>query len=175
MADVRETASGHVIELNDTPAGERVLFKHKTGSGVEMRPDGSILVVTSRNRVEVTHGNNTVIVEGDANLTYKGNLTLNVTGDFNVNCNNYNVSTRGDKFEKVSGNSKSTTFGNFGNTISGSMVETIAGNNTRTTLGTQTLGHKGEFGSSIRRFTRNSMQAVLLYMTSEEQIQFIFS
>ena len=168
MADVRETASGHVIELNDTPAGERILFKHKTGAGIEMRPDGSVLVVTSRNKVEVTHGDNTVIVEGDANLTYKGNLTLNVTGDFNVNCNNYSVNTRGDKFEKVSGNSKSTTFGNYGNTISGSMVETVAGNNTRTTLGTQTLVTKG----SLVVATEGSAEIVSggpMIQTSEKQ------
>ena len=143
MADVRETASGHVIELNDTPAGERILLKHKTGAGIEMRPDGSVLVVTSRNKVEVTHGDNTVIVEGEANLTYKGNLTLNVTGDFNVNCRDYNVHARGSKTEQIDNNSKTSVFGNYGNSVSGSFLQSVAGNTTNLTLGTQTLVTKG--------------------------------
>ena len=142
-ADIRETAAGHVIELNDTPAGERVLIKHKTGAGVELRPDGTVLVVSTKNKVEVCHGSNEVIVEGEANLTYKGNLTLNVTGDFNVNCRDYNVHARGSKTEQIDNNSKTSIFGNSGNSVSGNFIQSIAGNTTNLTLGTQTLVTKG--------------------------------
>ena len=169
MADVRETASGHVIELNDTPAGERILFKHKTGAGIEMRPDGSVLVVTSRNKVEVTHGDNTVIVEGEANLTYKGNLNLNVTGDFNVNCRDYNVHARGSKTEQIDNNSKTSVFGNYGNSVSGTFVQSVAGNTTNLTLGTQTLVTKGDLVVA----TEGSQEIVSKgpsIFTSEEQI-----
>ena len=169
MADVRETASGHVIELNDTPAGERILFKHKTGAGIEMRPDGSVLVVTSRNKVEVTHGDNTVIVEGEANLTYKGNLNLNVTGDFNVNCRDYNVHARGSKTEQIDNNSKTSVFGNYGNSVSGSFLQSVAGNTTNLTLGTQTLVTKGDLVVA----TEGSQEIVSKgrsIFTSEEQI-----
>ena len=41
---VDETTSGHVVEYDDTPDGERILIKHRTGAGVEMRADGSVLV-----------------------------------------------------------------------------------------------------------------------------------
>ncbi len=169
MADVRETASGHVIELNDTPAGERILFKHKTGAGIEMRPDGSVLVVTSRNKVEVTHGDNTVIVEGEANLTYKGNLNLNVTGDFNVNCRDYNVHARGSKTEQIDNNSSTNIFGNYGNSVSGNFIQSIAGNTTNVTLGTQTLVTKGD----LVVVTEGSQEIVSKgpsIFTSEEQI-----
>ena len=144
MADVRETASGHVIEYNDTPGGERILIKHKTGSGVELRPDGTVLVVSTKNKVEVCHGSNEVIVEGEANLSYKGNLTLNVTGDFNVNCRDYNVHARGNKTEQIDNNSKTSVFGNSGNSVSGNFIQSIAGNTTDLTLGTQTLVTKGD-------------------------------
>ena len=144
MADIRETASGHVIEFNDTPAGERVLIKHKTGAGVELRPDGTVLVVSTKNKVEVCHGSNEVIVEGEANLTYKGNLNLNVTGDYNVNCRDYNVHARGSKTEQIDNNSKTSIFGNSGNSVSGSFIQSVAGNTTDLTLGTQTLVTKGD-------------------------------
>ena len=169
MADVQETASGHVIELNDTPGGERVLIKHKTGAGVELRPDGSVLVVSTKNKVEVCHGNNEVIVEGEANLTYKGNLNLNVTGDFNVNCRDYNVHARGNKTEQVDNNSKTSVFGNFGNSVSGSFIQSIAGNTTNLTLGTQTLVTKGDLVVA----TEGSQEIVSKgpsIFTSEEQL-----
>ena len=169
MADIRETASGHVIEFNDTPGGERILFRHKTGAGVEVRPDGTVLVVSTKNKVEVCHGSNEVIVEGEANLSYKGNLTLNVTGDFNVNCRDYNVHARGSKTEQIDNNSKTSIFGNSGNSVSGTFVQSVAGNTTNLTLGTQTLVTKGDLVVA----TEGSQEIVSKgpsIFTSEEQL-----
>ena len=168
-ADIRETASGHVIELNDTPAGERVLIKHKTGAGIELRPDGTVLVVSTKNKVEVCHGSNEVIVEGEANLTYKGNLNLNVTGDFNVNCRDYNVHARGSKTEQIDNDASTNIFGNYGNSVSGNFIQSIAGNTTNLTLGTQTLVTKGDLVVA----TEGSQEIVSKgpsIFTSEEQI-----
>ena len=169
MADIRETASGHVIEFNDTPGGERILFRHKTGAGVEVRPDGTVLVVSTKNKVEVCHGSNEVIVEGEANLSYKGNLTLNVTGDFNVNCRDYNVHARGSKTEQIDNNSKTSIFGNSGNSVSGSFVQSIAGNTTNLTLGTQTLVTKGDLVVATEGSQEIVSKGPSIY-TSEEQI-----
>ena len=169
MADIRETASGHVIEFNDTPGGERILFRHKTGAGVEVRPDGTVLVVSTKNKVEVCHGSNEVIVEGEANLSYKGNLTLNVTGDFNVNCRDYNVHARGSKTEQVDNNSKTSVFGNYGNSVSGTFVQSIAGNTTNLTLGTQTLVTKGDLVVATEGSQEIVSKGPSIY-TSEEQI-----
>ena len=169
MADIRETASGHVIELNDTPGGERILFRHKTGAGIEIRPDGTVLVVSTKNKVEVCHGSNEVIVEGEANLSYKGNLTLNVTGDFNVNCRDYNVHARGSKTEQIDNDAKTSIFGNFGNSVSGNFIQSIAGNTTNLTLGTQTLVTKGDLVVA----TEGSQEIVSKgpsIFTSEEQV-----
>ena len=169
MADVRETASGHVIEFNDTPGGERILIKHKTGSGIELRPDGTVLVVSTKNKVEVCHGSNEVIVEGEANLSYKGNLTLNVTGDFNVNCRDYNVHARGSKTEQIDNNSKTSVFGNSGNSVSGSFIQSVAGNTTNLTLGTQTLVTKGDLVVATEGSQEIVSKGPSIY-TSEEQI-----
>ena len=168
-ADIRETASGHVIELNDTPAGERVLIKHKTGAGIELRPDGTVLVVSTKNKVEICHGSNEVIVEGEATLSYKGNLNLNVTGDFNVNCRDYNVHARGSKTEQIDNDASTNIFGNSGNSVSGNFIQSIAGNTTNLTLGTQTLVTKGDLVVA----TEGSQEIVSKgpsIFTSEEQI-----
>ncbi len=169
MADIRETASGHVIEFNDTPGGERIMLRHKTGAGIEVRPDGTVLVVSTKNKVEVCHGSNEVIVEGDANLTYKGNLNLNVTGDFNVNCRDYNVHARGSKTEQIDNDASTNIFGNSGNSVSGNFIQSVAGNTTNLTLGTQTLVTKGDLVVATEGSQEIVSKGPSIY-TSEEQI-----
>lgn len=106
---VDETPSGHSIEFDDTPGGERVLIRHRTGAGVEMRADGTVVVSAVNNKVEVTGGDQTVIVEGHGNLVYNGNLTLKVSGDFNVDVGgNYNVNVAGNHIEEIGENHKTT-------------------------------------------------------------------
>jgi len=110
---VNETPSGHVVEYDDTPGGERILIKHRTGAGVEMRADGSVIVSSVNNKIEVTGGDNTVIVEGEANLIYKGNLNLQVTGDYNLDVGGtYNVNVAGHKKENIALNHRTTVSGN---------------------------------------------------------------
>lgn len=142
-ADVKETVSGHVIEFNDTPGGERILIKHNTGSGIELRPDGTVVVLATTNKVEVTHGDQTVIVEGNGQLTYEGDLTINVKGDFKVNCDSYEVNAKNDKVENISGNSRTKVFGNEGKTVSGNSSNTVVGTTVNTHLGNVTTAIKG--------------------------------
>lgn len=143
LADVKETVSGHVFEFNDTPGGERILIKHNSGSGIELRPDGTVVVLATDNKVEVTHGDQTVIVEGNGQLTYEGDLTINVKGDFKVNCDNYEVNTKGDKKENIEGNSRSKVFGNKGSNVSGNDSKVVAGESVSTHLGNVTTAIRG--------------------------------
>ena len=111
--DVNETPSGHVVEYDDTPGGERVLIKHRTGAGVEMRADGSVIISAVNNKVEVTGGDQTVIIEGNGNLVYQGNLNMKVTGDYNVDVGgNYNVNVAGSQNESIEHNHRTTVTGN---------------------------------------------------------------
>ena len=111
--DVNETPSGHVVEYDDTPGGERILIKHRKGSGVEMRADGTVIITSTNNKVEVTGGDQTVIVEGEGNLIYNGNLNLKVTGDFNVDVGgNYNVNVAGNMVEDIQENHRTTVVRN---------------------------------------------------------------
>lgn len=110
---VQETTSGHVVEMDDTPGGERVLIRHRKGAGVEMRADGSVIISAVNNKVEITGGDQTVIIEGNGNLVYQGNLNLKVTGDYNVDVGgNYNVNVAGSQNETIEHNHKTTVTGN---------------------------------------------------------------
>ncbi len=41
---VKKTITGHIVEIDDTPGNERMLYRHRTGSGIEMRADGTVIV-----------------------------------------------------------------------------------------------------------------------------------
>lgn len=141
---VQESLSGHVIEVDDTPGGERVLIKHNTGSGVECKADGSVVISSRNHKVEICGGDNTVIVEGRANLVYHGNLNLTVSGDYNVTVGgNYNVDVAGNKTEKIQDSHRKTVGRNESKTIKGSRDQKILGENTDIILRGNNLMVKG--------------------------------
>lgn len=113
LNQVQETASGHVVEYDDTPGGERILIRHRKGAGIEMRADGSVIVSSRNNRIEVTGGDHTAIVEGHGNLVYKGNLNLVVTGDWNVDVGgDWNMHVHGNRRTLVDNSSRNIVLGN---------------------------------------------------------------
>ena len=125
---VQETPSGHVIEMDDTPGGERILIKHRKGAGVEVRADGTVIVASKQNKIEVTGGDQNTIVEGNGNLIYKGNLNLVVTGDFNVDVGgDYNVNVAGDHKESIEDNYRRTVGKNRSSLVRGKENNKVIG------------------------------------------------
>lgn len=73
-----ESESGHLIEVDDSPGAERVHVYHRTGSHIEMRPDGGVKYKTVKKRQDITIGDNEVYVAGDWNIVVEGGYTLHV-------------------------------------------------------------------------------------------------
>jgi len=133
---VRETITGHVTEIDDTPGRERMLFKHATGSGVDMRPDGTVIINTRYNRIEITGNDQKVIVQGDGEIFYHGNLKLNVSGDMDVEVGgNYNLKVHGDKREDIRGSYQQKVRENHETTITENKSTFVNGTATSTVLG----------------------------------------
>ena len=72
---VTQTTSGHVIEIDDTPNGERIHIHHKSGSFIEFHPDGSVVIKTAN--VYIDAGTNANLKATNVNVD--GN-TVNITG-----------------------------------------------------------------------------------------------
>lgn len=152
LNQTQATASGHIIEMDDTPGNQRILIKHKTGSGIELRNDGSVLVTTgaSGQKVEVVHGTHTFIVESEGNLVYKGNLNLKVTGDYNVDIKgDYNLNIAGNRTTKINGSDRQTIYNNYSNTIVGGSSTTVLGPSVNTHLQGITNNVKGDYINNI--------------------------
>lgn len=99
-----ETPSGHTIEIDDTPGGERVLIKHNTGAGVELKQDGSVVVASRANRIEVVGADHNMTVSGQGNIVYDGDLNLTVNGNYNLTVNGtYNIEVGANENHSVHG------------------------------------------------------------------------
>jgi len=141
----QETTSGHAIHVDDTPGGERILIKHRTGAGLELRADGSVLFSSVNKKVSVTGGDDVVIVEGQADLVYKGNVNVKIAGDYNLEVEgNINVTTAGNKTEKIHRNHTKTVDENQNHVVKGSRSLRVVDVNTETMLSDRNVFVKGE-------------------------------
>lgn len=142
--NVNESVSGHIIEIDDTAGGERILIRHRTGAGIEMRADGTIVVNTTANKITVVQGDDNVQIEGNANVQYNGNLNVEVTGDYNLDvAGNFNLYVAGNIKEGVDGSHRSTVRGAINSTGLGTRSETTKGSKVVTQLGGVTDVVKG--------------------------------
>tara|TARA_B100000927_G_scaffold291725_1_gene296216 strand:+ start:11212 stop:13320 length:2109 start_codon:yes stop_codon:yes gene_type:complete len=101
---VRETESGHVFEVDDTPDAERIHEYHTAGTFREIQPDGT--------KVEKIVGEDYVIDLKSRYMYVRGDFNLMVEGDYNIN-------VKGNKYEHISGHSYNTVMGNRLNKIQG--------------------------------------------------------
>ena len=148
---VKETASGHIVEYDDTPGAERVMIRHTSGSGVEMRADGTVIYGSTKHTVRVTACDEKVIVDGDGELQYNGNLKLKVAGDFDVEVGgDYNVTVKGDMEQNVTRGFVQDVAGDIETQVIGNKKEMIGGTATSLVHGERTSLTKGNFEEYVK-------------------------
>jgi len=167
---VKETASGHIIEYDDTNGRERVMIRHRTGSGVEMRADGTVIYSSTNNAIRVVAANEKVIVEGDGEIVYNGNLKMKVAGDFDLEVGgDFNVNVVGDKEEIIKSNFIQSVAKNKTTDIGQNKAETVVGADTQTVLSNKTQIIKGNYDNIVEGIIEIDANGDLV-MTSESKI-----
>lgn len=80
------TSSGHVIEIDDTPAAERIHIYHRSGTYIEMNPDGSVVARSVDKNVDITIKDKIIASEeGDVVIsTNAGNVEITAKKDCNI-------------------------------------------------------------------------------------------
>lgn len=81
------TASGHAIEIDDTPGHERIHIYHKSGTYHEINEDGRSVMKTVDDDFEVVVKNKNVFVGGNVKVTVNGNVDIKVNGSYSVSSN----------------------------------------------------------------------------------------
>jgi len=95
--NVQQTEAGHKFEMDDTPTRERVCLSHRSGTFIEMHPNGDEVHKVYGNGFTIIVSNNNVLIGGDCNIEIQGNCNINVLKDMNVQVGgNYNLQVRGE-------------------------------------------------------------------------------
>jgi phage baseplate assembly protein gpV len=90
---VTQTESGHIIELDDTEAAERIRIKHKSGTVIEIFPSGDVVSRTVGSKYTVVAKNDSIhileneliFVDGNSDSTVGGNDTIHIVGNSKIN------------------------------------------------------------------------------------------
>ena len=102
-----KSRSGHVFQMDDSPDAESITIAHRSGSGMQVHPDGSMVMTSKKDSFSITYGANRMVitgahdivvqgaaslkVDGDYNTTIQGNMNQTVNGDFNMLAANFNL------------------------------------------------------------------------------------
>lgn len=124
------TERGHILEVDDTPGAERIRVYHRSGSYVEVGPDGRWVVkgvgdrytvVAGSDRLKVS-GKMTVVVDGDATVTVRGDASVSAGGNLTARADgDASVSAGGDLSIDASGDVGIRAGGDVGIEASGSI------------------------------------------------------
>jgi hypothetical protein len=71
------TRSGHILEFDDTPGSERVQIFHKSGSYIEILPDGTIVTKSVKDHIQLAFGNISIFNQGEE----KGGKDIEITSN----------------------------------------------------------------------------------------------
>lgn len=83
---VIQSESGHIIEIDDTGGNERIHIYHRTGTSIEILPDGTMVRRTGGEGspiggYSVTVGDEYIHAQGEYNITVDGNANIYTQGD----------------------------------------------------------------------------------------------
>lgn len=96
--------SGHSFELDDTPSRERVRLQHRSGTFIEMHPNGDEVHKVYGDGYEIVIKNKNVLIKGTCNITVEGDCNMHVRGDFNHRVDgDYNLQVAGRMNQRVVG------------------------------------------------------------------------
>ncbi|MDA7494716.1 hypothetical protein N8455_00080 [Candidatus Gracilibacteria bacterium] len=148
-ASVKRTKSGHVFMFDDAGGQERIILKHKNGTGIEMRQDGTMIMRAENNTITSVGGSSVFMIEGDLKVSCK-NLEVDATGDLDMRvAGDYNLTVGGDKKETITGSVVETISKNKASTVSGNESDIILGTRTNTTLGNHNNIIKGNYDNTV--------------------------
>ena len=98
---VRKTRSGHVLMFDDTKENEHITLQHRSGSMIQLMPDGGFQIVSHNGRYDVTFGENRIKVTGAQDVTVDGDASYKTKG-------NYTATTYGDPATTIKGKQTGT-------------------------------------------------------------------
>ena len=155
---VYETESGHILEYDDTFGSERIHQRHKSGTSMEISPDGTQTNLITGDHYTITNGDNRISIDGDSDITIGGRHKIYINKDGRTNNNydiqigpnaniNIQVANGNINVRTIEGNINVESGGDYNLRVGGSMTmvvegdmtSTIEGDNVESTTGSKTI------------------------------------
>jgi hypothetical protein len=139
---ITKTNSGHVIMTDDTKGSEHVTIQHRSGSMLQLTPDGGISIGAQNGMYQIIFGENRMLITGAQDITVQGGGSLYVKGDYNMTVEgNHNTVVHGD-MNLTAKNLNQTIRGNM-DTTAKEMSTNIEGSSKITSQGITTIASDG--------------------------------
>ena len=143
---VHVSESGHVFEVDDTPEAERIHQYHKSGTFVEIQPDGTRSTKVIGDDYEIVIKDKKVLIKGDTTVTISGNAKLLVEGNHYTDiAGDQFISVRGDRITKIQGSDIKEVKTNQNTNIEGEKDERVGQNRTEFVQGNHKENIQGKF------------------------------
>ena len=163
---VYESESGHLMEIDDTAAGERLHREHKSGTFEEWHPLGDKVVKVVGSNYEIIAGSSNVFISGDVNVTIEGTKKELIMGDYILEVlGDYTRKIHGSERVKIGagagragggpadhgagGNLETEINGNYSYNINGAVKGRVGKDQTVAILGNEVRTIEGYFKHSV--------------------------
>jgi predicted chitinase len=131
---VKQTESGHVFEVDDTPGARRIHNYHAAGTFEEIQNDGTKITKVVGDTYSIYIKDNNVYVKGNCNVTVAGDCNLICAGDLIQEVQNYHLTVHGSMYTKIEGNEYKEVLSDYSHQINGE-VNIRNSQNTNCTFG----------------------------------------
>lgn len=99
-----QTESGHLFEMDDTATRERIRLQHRTGTFIEMHPNGDEVHKVLGKGYEICIQGKNVLIKGVCNVTIEGDCNMHVTGNKVERIDgNYDLQVKGNMIARCMG------------------------------------------------------------------------
>lgn len=154
---VKETESGHIIELDDTPDSERVHIFHRSGTFIEVHPNGDVVKRIKGDNYDIIDNDGKVYIDGNCDITINGKSTLLVNDDVEIKYNMNETKTVAQNVTlTVNGDVVQTINGSATQTIGGDVNQTLQSNVSQQVSGDYSIDVGGTFSINANSITRNA-------------------
>lgn len=126
---VYESESGHLMEIDDTAAGERLHREHMSGTFEEWHPLGDKVVKVVGHNYEIIAKSSNVLISGNVNVTIEGTKKELIMGDYILEVlGDYTRKIHGSERVKIGAGAGPAGGGTAGRAAGGNLETEINGN-----------------------------------------------
>lgn len=162
--NIFQSPSGNGWVIDDSKDAESVTFFHRSGSSIQLQPDGSMVFNTKKDRYSVVFGDDNILVTGGQNVTINGGCKLKVEGD-------YDLTVNGNVRQTIQGNLETAVSGDMTTAVQGQQ-ETVVGSNQSTKVAgnMELLSNQGYFGTEGKLGIQSAGGSIIMDSSSGTDI-----